>query len=138
MRHVALLLMLAGCAASPPAAPPGSPTAAPEATVLRFPSELPVDAALGLSRNTLRRAGWPAEPPLRGTLTTEWRETPEGPLRLVVTAKDTDGGASTVVAVRGETRDRGRAVGVARGAAAWPRVERAARHVGAEVRYARP
>ena len=112
------------------------------ATVLSFPSELPVDAALGLARTTLRRAGWPVGPLAGDTLATGWRETGAGPIRLVVTAADVDGGASTVVHLRGEVRVDGAGLSVSRpdvpDAAAWSVVEAAARRVGAEVRYARP
>ncbi len=126
MRRLALLLLLAGCAAGRPAEAP---------TVLHFPSELPTGSALQLARNVLVRAGWPAMA-ARDTVTTEWHAARGDSLRLVVTAADADGGASTVVSVRGEALVGGRAVGVARGAAAWPEVERIARTVGAGVRYA--
>ncbi len=103
--------------------------------MLHFPSELPAESALQLARNVLIRAGWPATA-ARDTVTTDWRATRGDSLRLIITAADTDGGASTVVSVRGEALVGGRAVGVARGAAAWPEVERVARQVGAGVRYA--
>ncbi len=129
------LLIVGGCAATRPA--PAAP-----ATVLSFPSELPVDAALGLARNTLRRAGWPVEAVVGTSLTTGWRATDAGPIRLVLSAADVDGGASTVVRIHGEARVGGAEVAVVRPdvprAAAWAAVEAAARHVGAEVRYARP
>lgn len=127
-RRLALLLLLGGCAAARPAEAP---------TVLNFPSELPTESALQLARNVLIRAGWPSKDALQGdTLTTDWHAARSDSLRLVVTAADADGGASTVVSVRGEALVGGRAVAVARGAAAWPEVERIARHVGAGVRYA--
>ena len=142
MRHVALLLVLAGCAA---------PSPLPCPTVLSFPSELPPDAALGLARNVLRRSGWPiveatvesATAARRGAFATEWRDAAGGPVRLLVDTAEADGGASTTVRVRGETRVGGRAVPVVqpapgRPSAAWAVVTAAARRVGAEVRYARP
>ena len=127
-RRLVLLVLLGGCAAvRPPEAP----------AVLHFPSELPAASALQLARNVLRRAGWPSKASAAGgALTTDWHAARPDSLRLVVTAADIDGGASSVVSVRGEARDGGRAVGVTRGAAAWPEVERIARHVGQGVRYA--
>ena len=87
MSRTLLLLgaALAGCASAPPASAP---------TVLTFPSELTRGSALGLARNVLRRAGWPAAPLSGDTLRTD-----AGPLRLVVTVADTDGGASTRVSL---------------------------------------
>lgn len=127
-RRLALLLLLAGCAA---------PRPAPAVGVVTFPSELPAESALQLARNVLRRAGWPSKAaPQRSVLTTDWHAASGDSLRLVVTVADAEGGASTVVAVRGERQAGTRAVGVARGAAAWPTVERLARQVGAGVRHA--
>ena len=130
---VTLAASVAGCTSARREGPPAAPSA------LTFPSELTRGSALGLARNVLRRAGWPAPAPAGDTLATEWRETPAGSLRLVVSATDTRGGASTLVTVRGEARRGAAAVPVAHGpGAAWATVEAAARHVGAEVRYARP
>ena len=124
-----LLLLLAGCAPLRPAGcAPGT---------LAFPSELPPESALQLARNVLVRAGWPAaERPQGRAFTSDWHAAGPDSLRLVMTATDADRGASTVVAVRGEARVGGRTVGVGRGAAAWPTVERIARQVGAGVRHA--
>lgn len=80
----------------------------------------------------LRRAGWPAAPLSGDTLRTD-----AGPLRLVVTVADTDGGASTRVSLWGEALMDRVAVPVERGAV-WRLVKAAARRVGADVRYARP
>ena len=130
-----VLLAVGGCAATRPA--PRTP-----ANVLSFPSELPADAALGLARNTLRRSGWPVEAVVGDSLSTGWRETAAGPIRLTISAATVDGGASTVVRIHGEVRVDGEGVSAARpdvpDAAAWAVVEAAAQHVGAEVRYARP
>ena len=143
MRHVALLLVLAGCAA---------PSPLPRPTVLSFPSELPPDAALGLARNVLRRSGWPiveatvesATAARRGAFATEWRDAAGGPVRLLVDAAEADGGASTTVTVRGEVRLGRGVMALSRpgpsgpASPAWAAVEAAAAQVGAEVRYARP
>lgn len=141
-RGLALLLLLAGCVPlrDAPENPPRVPTG------LVFPSELPSEAALSVARATLRRAGWPVGPTAASTLLTGWRETDAGPLRLLVTASDVDGGASTALTVWGETQTAGGAtVGVVQpdraggtGQAVWDLVEALARQVGAEVRYARP
>ena len=136
------LLLVAGTVAGTVAGCAATRTRAPESlapTALTFPSELTRGSALSLARNTLRRAGWRAPSPAGDTLTTAWRETDAGPLRLVVSAADTNGGASTLVTVHGEVRLGEAAVPVRDGpGAAWATVEAAARHVGAEVRYARP
>lgn len=131
-RRLLLLLLLGGCAA---ARPSGGASDAP--AVLSFPSELPSESALQLARNVLIRAGWPSKDMATGaTFATDWHAGRGDSLRLVVTSADVEGGASSVVSVRGEALVGGRAVGVARGAAAWPEVERIARQVGAGVRYA--
>ena len=124
-RFFALLLLLTGCAGT---------RLTPE--VMTFPSELPASSALQLARNVLGRTGWPASPPAGRTLTTNWHPTESGLLRLVLTAKEARGGASTVVSVRGEQQVDGRAIGVTRGAAAWPEIEQVAGRVGSGIRYA--
>ncbi len=131
-RLLALLLLLAGCSTLRPA------DRTPEASdTLSFPSELPPESALQLARNVLVRAGWPAaERPQSSTFTSDWHAAGPDSLRLVMTATDVDRGASTVVAIRGEARVDGQTVGVGRDAAAWPKVERIARQVGAGVRHA--
>ncbi|HEX8299298.1 MAG TPA: hypothetical protein VF594_09085 [Rubricoccaceae bacterium] len=112
--------------------------------MLTFPSELPPDAALGLARNVLRRAGWAVEQATNQTFSTGWHDTEGGPVRLIVKATEVDDGASTAVRIRGE-RQVGRGTEpVVRpdtrspASAVWTAVEAAARRVGAEVRYARP
>ena len=131
-------LLAAGCAGPERTTAEATQNAS---TALAFPSELPTDAALGLTRNTLRRAGWPVpRGPLAEALVTGWRATDAGRLRLHAVATDAHGGASTVVSVWGEREVDGAAVPVvaADGGAAWRLVEAAAKRVGAEVRYARP
>ena len=125
-RRLALLLLVGGCAALRPAEAP---------TVLTFPSELTPESALQLAGHVLGRAGWPTSPAI-DALVTDWHAGRTDSLRLVVTSAPAAGGASSAVSVRGEALVGGRAVGVARGAAAWPEVERIARQVGAGVRYA--
>jgi hypothetical protein len=141
-RIVLALTLLAGCASGR-----GVPAEVPPApSTVTAPSELPPGGAMTVALATLRREGWPFSAATATTLTTGWRETVAGPVRLFVTASEVDGGASTVLSVWGETQAAGgAAVPIVRpgpaggpGREAWAVVETAARQVEAEVRYARP
>lgn len=135
-RFACLVLLLTGCASSPPESTSAT-TAMPAATAISMPSELVPDAAIRVVRNTLRRSGWPvAEAP--DARVTDWRETDAGPVRLYATA--TDRGASTTVAMWAEVQRDGAAVPVVhsdRPDGAWAVAVKAMQRVRDDVRYAR-
>ncbi|HEX8385382.1 MAG TPA: hypothetical protein VF576_04305 [Rubricoccaceae bacterium] len=136
------VLLAAGCVGRPARDAPARVPAPP--TTLSLQSELPPGAALSVAWATLRRSGWPLGAATATTLTTGWNETAAGPVRLFVMASEVGGGASTALSVWGETRgDDGGPVAIDRPdpvgpAGPWEVVEKAARRVQAEVRYARP